>query len=402
VEITEFDRLLTERGRELLDELGALPQALDPLTAATRLRARYPAELVVTALTQDRLRRRAVAKFGEQARSMYFTEAGYEQSTRVGVARLRAERFTAAGVRGVADLCCGIGGDALAFAAAGIRVLAVDRDPVTCAVLRANAAALGLSELIRVECGDVTSVPLDGCDGVFLDPARRGDRGRVFDPGAYSPPWSFAVGLAERFPAAGIKVAPGIAHEAIPDGAEAEWVSDAGEVKEAGIYFGPLRAAGRRATLLPGPHTLVSSGEPDPASGDIGRYLYEPDGAVIRARLIGELATTLDARTLDPTIAYLTADQYTPTPYASAYEVTDVLPFTVKKLRALVAERGYGTLAIKKRGADIDPAALRKQLRPAGPKTNAATIIVTRHLGRHVALVAREMTTATTNVAGLT
>jgi SAM-dependent methyltransferase len=396
VDLTEFDRLLTERGQELLSELGALPEAVDPLSAATRLRARFPAELVVTALTQDRLRRRAVAKFGGRAGSMYFTEAGYEQATRLPVARLRAERFTAAGVREVADLCCGIGGDALALAEAGIRVLAVDRDPVACAVLRANAAALGLRELIRVECGPVDGAALDGCDAVFLDPARRGERGRVFDPDAYSPPWSFAVGLADRFAAAGFKVAPGIPHEAIPAGAEAEWVSDAGDVKEAGIYFGALRTAERRATLLPGGHTLTSAGEPDPESGEIGRYLYEPDGAVIRARLIGELAGSLGARTLDPTIAYLTADQYTPTPYAAAYEVTDVLPFTVKKLRALVAERGYGTLAIKKRGADIDPAALRKQLRPTGPRTNTATIIVTRHLGRHVALVAREMSTVTT------
>ncbi|HET9169021.1 MAG TPA: hypothetical protein VFN97_06270 [Actinospica sp.] len=397
--LTEFDHVLTERGQELLAELGALPEPVDPLTAATRLRARFPADLVVTALTQDRLRRRAVAKFGERARSMYFTEAGYEQSTRSAVARLRAERFTAAGVRSVADLCCGIGGDALAFAAAGIRVLAVDRDPVTCAVLGANAAALGLGELIRIECADVTRVRLDDCDAVFLDPARRGERGRVFDPDAYSPPWSFAVGLADRFPASGFKVAPGIPHEQIPAAAEAEWVSDAGDVKEAGIYFGTLRTAERRATLLPGGDTLVAAGEPDPEPGEVGRYLYEPDGAVIRARLIGELANSLGARTLDPTIAYLTADQYTQTPYAAAYEITDVLPFTVKKLRALVAERGYGTLAIKKRGADIDPAALRKQLRPSGPKTDAATIIVTRHLGRHVALVAREMSTPTTSSA---
>ena len=402
MDLTAFDRLLTDGGRALLDELAAPPTAVDPLTASTRLRTRFPAGLVAAALTQDRLRRRAVAKFGGQARSMYFTEAGYEQSTRAGVARLRAERYAAAGVRRVADLCCGIGGDALAFAAAGIGVLAVDRDPVTCAVLRANAAALGLGALIRVECGDVAGVPLDGCDAVFLDPARRGERGRVFDPDAYSPPWSFAVGLAERFAAAGFKVAPGIPHDAVPAAAEAEWVSDLGDVKEAGIYFGPLRTADRRATLLPGPHTLVAAGVGDPEPGEIGRYLYEPDGAVIRARLIGELAAALGARTLDPTIAYLTADQYTETPFGSAYEVTDVLPFTVKKLRALVAERGYGTLTIKKRGADVDPAALRKQLRPSGPTTNAATIIVTRHLGRHVALVAREMSTATTSAAART
>ncbi|HEX4789429.1 MAG TPA: class I SAM-dependent methyltransferase [Actinospica sp.] len=397
MDLTEFDHLLTDGGRELLAELGALPAPADPLTAATRLRARFPAGLVTTALTQDRLRRRAQAKFGASAARMYFTETGYEQSTRAAVAALRAARYAAAGVRAVADLCCGIGGDALAFAAAGIRVLAVDRDPLTCAVARANAAALGLAELITVECADVTEVSPADCDAVFLDPARRGERGRVFDPGAYSPPWSFAVGLAENFSAAGFKVAPGIPHEAVPAPAEAEWVSDGGEVKEAGIYFGPLRGAERRATLLPGPHTLTAAGLADPESGEIGRYLYEPDGSVIRARLLGELAAALDAHTLDPTIAYLTADRLTPTPFATAYEVTDVLPFTVKKLRALVAERGYGTLAIKKRGADVDPEQLRRALRPSGPKANAATIIVTRHLGRHVALVAREPSTVTSS-----
>ena len=398
--LTEFDLLLTERGRELLAELANSPAAVDPLTASTRLRARFPAELVTVALTQDRLRRRAVAKFGARASVMFFTEAGYEQSTRVGVARLRARRYVAAGVRSVADLCCGIGGDALAFAEAGIRVLAVDRDPLTCAVARANAEALGVSGLLRVECADVTRVALDGYEAVFLDPARRGERGRVFDPDAYSPPWSFALGLAENFAAAGFKVAPGIPHEAVPAGAEAEWVSDGGEVKEAGVYFGSLRTAERRATLLPGARTLVNEGVPDPDPGDIGRYLYEPDGAVIRARLLGELAGLLSARTVDSTIAYLTSDQLVPTPFASAYEVTDVLPFTVKKLRALVAERGYGTLEIKKRGADVNPEELRRKLAPRGPRANAATIIVTRHLGRHVALVARGPSTPTTIAAG--
>lgn len=399
MDLAEFDLLLAGPGRELLAELADCPAAPDPLSAATRLRARFPAGLVAAALTQDRLRRRAAAKFGDRAASMFFTEAGYEQSTRIGVARLRARRYAAAGASRVADLCCGIGGDALAFAEAGIRVLAVDRDPLTCAVARANAEALGVAEFVRVECADVTRVALDGCDAVFLDPARRGERGRVFDPDAYSPPWSFALGLAENFAAAGFKVAPGIPHEAIAPAAEAEWVSDGGEVKEAGIYFGRLRTAAARATLLPGGHTLTSEGLPDPESGDIGRYLYEPDGSLIRARLLGELAARLEARTLDPTIAYLTSDRLVATPFAAAYEVTDVLPFNVKKLRALVAERGYGTLAIKKRGADVNPEELRRRLAPRGRKADAATIIVTRHLGRHVALVARERSTATTNAA---
>ena len=218
--------------------------------------------------------------------------------------------------------------------------------------------------------------------------------GRTFDPEAYSPSWSFAVNLAaEGTRAAGFKVAPGLPHELIPEGAQAEWVSDHGDVKEAGIYFGALvgpGAASRQATLLPGPHRLDSAGVPDPTPGPIGSHLYEPDGAVIRAHLLGELARQVGAHTIDPTIAYLTADRALPAdnPFATSYEITDVLPFNVKRLRAIVAERGYGTLTIKKRGADIDPALLRKQLRPNGP--HDAVLIVTRAAGAHTAILARQ------------
>lgn len=384
----EFEALLGGPGRELLDELHGYDEA-EALALATKLRARYPAPLVSAALTQARLRARAAAKFGPLADVLFFTQAGLEQSTRRSVAELRARRYAAAGVRRVADLCCGVGGDALAFAAAGIDVLAVDRDPLTCAVVRANAAALNLAERIEVRCADVVKVSpeAEGCDAVFLDPARRTQLGRVFDPAAYSPPWEFALGLAARVAAAGFKVAPGLPHGLIPAGAEAEWVSDRGEVKEAGIYFGPLATAARRATLLPGPHTVASRGLPDPVPGPLGAYLYEPDGAVIRAHLLGELAEDLGAATIDPTIAYLTADVLVPSAFASAYEVVDVLPFSVKRLKAFVRERRIGTLTIKKRGADIDPRVLHRQLRPSGPES--AVLIITRVSGAHTAVVAR-------------
>ena len=384
----EFEALLGGPGRELMAELHGYDEA-DALALATKLRARYPAALVSAALTQARLRVRAAAKFGPLADVLFFTPAGLEQSTRRSVAELRARRYAAAGVRRVADLCCGVGGDALAFAAHGIDVLAVDRDPLTCAVVRANAAALNLADRIEVRCADVVKVSPqgEGCDAVFLDPARRTDLGRVFDPAAYSPPWDFAVGLARRVPAAGFKVAPGLPHELIPGGAEGEWVSDRGEVKEAGIYFGPLAKATRSATLLPGAHRLESRGVPDPVPVGIGRYLYEPDGAVIRAHLIGELAQELGAATIDPKIAYLTSDRLVPTPFASAYEVDDVLPFSVKRLKAFVRDQRIGNLTIKKRGVDIDPAVLWKQLHPAGPES--AILIVTRVPGAHIAVVAR-------------
>ncbi|MEU2062224.1 class I SAM-dependent methyltransferase [Streptomyces sp. NPDC013455] len=377
--------LLTPEGRALLDEVRDTEPAQE-LAVATRLRRDHPAELVSAALGQARLRQRAVAKFGAaDAGRMFFTPNGVEQSTRAAVAAYRARRFAELGVTRVADLCCGIGGDAIALARAGIRVLAVDRDPLTAAVARANAEALGLAGLIEVREADVTEVDTTGYDAVFVDPARRGGRGRIFDPEAYSPPLSWAVGAARTAPRAALKIAPGIPHEAVPAEAEAEWISDGGDVKEAVLWFGTGAPGAVRATLLPGPRSLLGRGLPDPAVRPVGRYLYEPDGAVIRAHLVAEVADELDGGLVDPTIAYVTADALRPTPYATAYEITDRLPFNVKKLKALLREREVGTLTVKKRGSAVEPEELRRKVRPQGP--NAATVFLTRVAGAPTMLI---------------
>ncbi|MBL1099367.1 class I SAM-dependent methyltransferase [Streptomyces coffeae] len=376
VDVDAFDSLLGDEGQALLTALRDHDPA-DELATATRLRRDHPAALVSAALTQAQLRQRAVAKFGEDAHRMYFTPHGVEQSTRTSVAVYRAERFAGFGARSVADLCCGIGGDAIALARAGISVLAVDRDPLTCAVTRANAEALGLSDLIEVRCADVTEIDTAPFDAVFVDPARRGGRGRVFDPEAYSPPLSWAIETARTTGRAALKIAPGVPHEAVPEDAEAEWISDHGHVKEAVLWFGTARPGMRRATLLPAAHSLLGTRLlPDPPAGPVGRWLYEPDGAVIRAHLVADVAARIGGRLIDPTIAYITADELRPTPYATAYEITDVLPFNLKKLKALLREREIGIATIKKRGSAVEPEVLRKKLRLAG--RNSCTILLTR------------------------
>ncbi|WP_374116188.1 methyltransferase domain-containing protein [Streptomyces sp. CoH27] len=387
--VNDLALLLTPEGRALLDEVQGTAPA-DELAVATRLRRDHPAELVSAALGQARLRQRAEAKFGaEDAGRMFFTPNGVEQSTRASVAAYRAECFRALGVRSVADLCCGIGGDAIALARAGIRVLAVDRDPVTAAAARANAEALGLSGLIEVQEADVMEVDTAGHDAVFVDPARRGGRGRIFDPEAYSPPLSWAVEAARGAPRAALKIAPGIPHEAIPGDAEAEWISDGGDVKEAVLWFGPHVTPGaRRATLLPsgaGVWASPATALPDPETRPVGRYLYEPDGAVIRSHLVAEVAEDLNGGLIDPTIAYITADEHHVTPYARAYQITDHLPFSVKKLKALLREREVGTLTVKKRGSAVEPEELRRKVKPQGP--NAATVFLTRAAGAPTMLI---------------
>ncbi|NEC90895.1 methyltransferase domain-containing protein [Streptomyces sp. SID12501] len=382
--LSAFAALLTPEGRALLDEVRGTEPARE-LAVATRLRRAHPVELVSAALGQERLRQRAVAKFGAgDAGRMFFTPNGVEQSTRASVAAYRAGRFRELGVTSVADLCCGIGGDALALARAGIRVLAVDRDPLTAAVARANVEALGIGDLVEVREADVTDIDTTSYDAVFVDPARRGGRGRIFDPEAYSPPLSWAVAAARKAPLAALKIAPGVPHEAIPADAGAEWISDGGDVKEAVLWFGTEPGV-VRATLLPGPRVLIGRGLPDPQVRSVGRYLYEPDGAVIRAHLVAEVAEEVGGGLVDETIAYVTADELRVAPYASAYEITDQLPFGVKKLKALLRERGVGVLTVKKRGSAVEPEELRKMVKPQGP--NSATVFLTRVAGAPAMLI---------------
>ncbi|WP_431607803.1 THUMP-like domain-containing protein [Streptomyces lunaelactis] len=385
-DLVPFSTLLTDEGQALLATLRDYAPAQE-LAVASRLRREHPAALVTAALAQARLRQRAVAKFGaDDAYRMYFTPNGVEQATRRSVATYRAERFAALGVRSVADLCSGIGGDAIALARAGIPVLAVDRDPQTAEVARANADALGLADLIEVRCADVTETDTAAYDAVFVDPARRGGRGRIFDPEAYSPSLSWAIGAARTRPHAALKIAPGIPHEIVPDDAEAEWISDGGDVKEAVLWFGTSPGT-VGATLLPGPRTLTGRGLPDPAVREVGRFLYEADGAVIRAHLVAEVAEELDGGLIDETIAYITADELRATPYATAYEITDELPFSLKKLKALLREREVGVLTVKKRGSAVEPEEVRRKVKPKG--RNAATVFLTRVAGAPTMLIGR-------------
>jgi len=383
VEVSDVTALRSPSGRAVLAEIGRYDGAAAIRTATALRSAGHPAELVAAALTQARLRQRALIKFGADAERMLFTPEGLEQATRASVARHRAARFAGAGLRSVADLCCGIGGDLVALARAGCDVHGVELDPVTAAVAGANAEELGVAEQTQVSAADATALDTGSYDAVFLDPSRRAGGRRVFNPDAYSPRWSFVTSVLGQD--ACVKVAPGIPHERIPAGVEAEWISDDGDVKEAALWSGMLRSTDRRATLLPSGATLVGASLGPPPVRQPGAWLYEPDGAVIRAHLVAEALADVDGALLDPTIAYFTTESQQPTAFATAYEVTDVLRFSVKRLRALLQRRGVGIVTVKKRGSPIEPETLRQQLRLTG--SAHAVIVVTRVTGTPTVLV---------------
>jgi hypothetical protein len=246
---------------------------------------------------------------------------------------------------------------------------------------------LGLAG-ITVTHGDATAADLTGVDAVFCDPARRRAGRRVFDPAAYSPPWDFVASLPERVPRTVLKLAPGIDHGLVPPGAEAEWVSVRGEVVEAAFWCGPLAAVPRRATLV-GMAELTGTGSVRAPVGPVLRYLFDPDGAVVRAHLVAEFAASVGGHLADPEIAYVYTDTPAPTPFGRCMEVEEVLPFSLKRLRARLRERAVGRLEILKRGSALEPEKLRRDLRLAGPA--AATLVLTRVAGAPTVLICQPL-----------
>jgi hypothetical protein len=376
--------LLTSEGRESLDLAENLfSQRVDTLSALTQLRRHIAPDLAAAAWSMADLRSRAVTKFGPIAAQMYFVREALEQASSRRAAKYHAVRYVRAGVTNVTDLCGGIGADALAFAESGVSVTLVELAPVRALFAAENARAHGFSDLITVVNADVTSVPIQ-TTAVWFDPARRVDRRRVVSPDDYQPPLSFLTDLKQQgVTEIGVKLSPGIDHQiALEYDAQLEFISDNGECKEALLWSGKLRNGRQtQAIQLTETGSIAFFGDAEPKLRSNGQYLYEPDPALIRAHLVGQLASDLEAGVLDPHIAYLVGDRFVSTPWATAYKILDHFPYHRKALQRALTERDIGRVIIKKRGFPQEPEEVRKELKLKG--AHEIIVVLTRLGDKH-------------------
>jgi hypothetical protein len=386
VDLPAFRALLTGVGQEAIRAAMALePREADFLAHFTILIRQFPVELARSALTIAILRREAAGKF-PFAERMYLTRESLEQSTPFEVSLYRAERYRS--FQELVDLGCSVGGDTLALAGVA-PCIGLDIDLLRLNMARTNLDAIGLGARCSFVQADLEKpLPISPNSGtaLFFDPARRSAGRRAYSVSRYRPPLDIVNKWLPHFPSIGVKISPGVKLEEVKAyNAELEFISLRGELKEAVLWFGPLKTARRRATLLPGGYTMVCESEPDLPLAEPGAYLYEPDPAVLRAGMVRCLGQELGAAQLDPEIAYLTAVNKQPTPFARVWAVVDWFPFGLKRLRAYLRENNIGQIVVKKRGSPLQPEALIRDLRLKGEKERV--IFLTQLRGRPIVIV---------------
>ncbi|MFO7682862.1 MAG: class I SAM-dependent methyltransferase [Chloroflexota bacterium] len=390
MDATQLRFLLSPPGQELLARMAET--TITPhnhLQIAARLRQQLDPALAQAVVETTALRQKAAAKFSRAA-AMYFTRAALEQASAEPVASYRAGRFAQAGMNTIVDLGCGLGGDALVLAQTA-HVIGVDLDEMRLRLARENVGVYGGAGRFQPLLADIETLPPLAVDGVFFDPARRDANGRrIYAVEDYKPPLSVIDKWREKAGGTAVKISPGVHYHEIPAEAEVEFISLHGEVKEGVLWYGDLRTgAARQATLLPGPHTLLSQPHPEiPLSAPLA-YLYEPDGAVIRAHLVQELAHHLNACKIDQDIAYLTAETQQSTPFAHCYRVEAAFPFQLKRLRHYLRQHNIGRVTIKKRGSPLEVEWLRSQLRLQG--TEHRVLILTQINAKAAVIVAQPL-----------
>lgn len=320
------------------------------------------------------LRHRAKAKF-IRANEMFFHRRGLEQATDERIANYKAARIlgsSRAETGRMADICCGVGGDAIALANNGKSLTIIDRDPAVALFAQANIHLHSNS--------NVTTIVRDARDVHFaeytlwhIDPDRRADDQRRSDPQQCEPPLSEFLASPGLGPHGAIKLSPAAdASELLDQGAELEWIGHDRECQQQIAWLGELaRFPGKRtATWLDdtkeSPTQIVEQDdEPIGIVEQTPRYLYEPKASVLAARLDFSIASKFGLEQLTAQAAYFASDRLINSPLLSVFEIIDEMPFHRKALGQRLAALHAKVVEIKKRGVTIDPHALQKELRRA-------------------------------------
>lgn len=361
---------------------GGLNRLDDPAAVAS-LRERAAAPDVRLAIELVAARQRAAGKL-DRAEQLLLDNLGAEQATSTPVARHKAKRFAAGGVGAVVDLCCGIGGDAMALAQVA-DVTLIDRDPARAAMGRFNVQRVAGKRCAAAAADATTLAP--GDRAFHLDPSRRAADRRTHRYADYQPGPAFIQMLAASGAAGAIKLGPGVAIDALPPG-EVEFISERRTLVQAVLWTGRLSHHRRCATCLPAGACLA--GEPgEPPYAPLGRFLHTVDAAVERADLLNVLCDQLGVAAVHPKLGIVTADRSVRSAWLTPFELIQTMPWRPKRVKQWLAAHDAGIVEVKTRGKAVDPDRAQRELRGEGD--SPFTVFVLRYDRRVVAHITRRL-----------
>lgn len=365
----------------------------DPVQRMRFLRKHLSPEQAHAVAEQRQLREAAVRKFSHPER-MLFTDKGLQQATEERLSFYKAQRFAEAAI--VADLCCGIGGDALGLAARGLRVHACDRDETSAALAKYNLTKCFPTASFEVYQQDATGFDVSAYDAWHIDPDRRPREKRTTQLEFFQPDLENLEKLRRANPHAAIKLAPAtVAPPGWQAEGELEWISCRSECRQQVAWLGGLTSqAGQRRATLVGPDFVESlTGSPQtqpPQVAEVRRFIIEPDPAILAADLLGQFAVGFGLAMWSPEVVYLTADEPPNTALGQVFRIEEALPFDLKRLKQALKARRIGRVEVKKRAfPSVDPARLQKQLRNPGSET--ATLLLAPYQGHVTAFLTQRV-----------
>lgn len=358
-----WPQLIEPAAQPLVTALSACADPAHP-SVITRFRKDWPPDLVTGAVRLILARRKAATK-GPHWERLVADPVGVEQATSLDVARHKTRRFTDCGITEIVDLCCGIGGDAMALSEA-LDVCLVDADPARVWMARHNVAQ-SVGRRIPAVAMDVTALRMPSRP-FHIDPERRTSDGRRqhrFDEG--KPDGTFLLALIDRAKDGALKLSPGVDLETLPPG-EIELINWRGTLVQTVLWTGRLarEPSLRTATRLPEGATLTGPpGLPIPCA-DPDRYLLTVDPAIERAGLVGALCQLLGLPAIHPALGLLTADTTPLSPWLTPYEHLETLPWREKAVKAWLMAHDAGEVTVKTRDRVVDPDSVSLRLRGKG------------------------------------
>ena len=308
--------------------------------------------------------------------NLLYTPLALEQASGERTAAYKASLLS--GKRAI-DLSGGFGVDTMFLARVFQEVVYCERDPLLFAVVEHNLKVSGIAN-VQVKNGDsinlLAEYPDDFFDWIFVDPARREEGRRSIALDAASPDVVASHELLLRHAKrVCIKASPALEisglKKLLPALHTIIVVSVDRECKEILLLLerghsadGPVQVKAVCLNAYTEEINEVAGGHgeaPRVVGTAVKEYLYEPDPAIIKARLSAVLARDSGFEFVNKSVDYLTADRKIEAFPGRTFRVVECVLYKPKSFRAFLARHAITGASIQRRDFPLSAEELRKK-----------------------------------------